>query len=220
MVIGKPGRGKSTSIRTLPPERTHLINVMGKELPFFGARRYIEGQNMTTLSDGAHIREKLKRLSLEGSCDYIVLDDLHYVMASEFMSKVMVKGYEKFSIMARNIWDILVQANSLRAGLKVFVLTHEEETATERKMKTLGKLLDEKLSPEGLSTIVLWAEVEVQQAKQLRFYFATQTDGQTNAKAPFEMFPPEVPNDLFLVANRIDEFYEGISMRDSKVLPR
>src|SRR3990167_603075 len=117
MVIGKPGRGKSTSIRTLPPDRTHIINVMGKELPFAGGRQFVEGKNMTTLVEGAHIREKLKSLSLSGSCDFLVIDDLHYVMASEFMSKVMVKGYEKFSIMARNIWDILVQANRLRPWL-------------------------------------------------------------------------------------------------------
>ena len=221
IVISKPGRGKSTAIRTLPPSRTHLINVMGKELPFQGASQYILGQNMTITAEGPIIREKLRALSTSGSCDYIVVDDLHYVMATEFMSKVMVKGYDKFSIMARNIWDLLVLANQLRPGLKVFFLTHEEETTTERKMKTLGKLLDEKISCEGLSTIVLWGEVEVRERTSVpRFYFSTQTDGFTNAKAPFDMFPPEIPNDLFLVSQRIDEYYAGVSMQQSKVLPR
>lgn len=220
LVISKPGRGKSTSLQNLPPEHTHLINVMGKELPFPGGTKYIVGQNMTITSSAPTIREKMKSAALDPMLHYLVVDDLHYVMATEFMDKVMVKGYDKFSVMARNIWDLLIQANQLRGGLKVFFLTHEEETTTERKMKTLGKLLDEKISPEGLSTIVLWGEVEIQEQHSQRFFFSTQTDGHTNAKAPVGMFPPEIPNDLLLVSQRIDEYYQGVPMEKSKVLSK
>ena len=218
LIIGKSGRGKSTSIRTLPPEQTHIINVKGKELPFPDAAKYVLGKNLTTEAGGPQIRELMKRLAGDASINYLVADDVHYIMATEFMDKVMIKGYDKFSVMARNMWDLLVQANQLRPGLKIFMTAHEEETQTERKMKTMGKLLDEKLTPEGLSTIVLWAEVEMVDKKTPRFYFATQTDGQTNAKAPMGMFPPEIPNDLLLVARRIDEYYKGVPLEKSRII--
>lgn len=220
LIIAAPGRGKSTSIRTLPPEETCLINVGGKDLPFPGGVHYKEGENLFTISAGPQIREKMKSISVAGEANYIVVDDLHFSMAEEFMSKVLVKGYDKFSVMARNVFDIMVQGNSCRPGLKIFILTHEEETTTVRKMKTLGKLLDEKITPESLATIVLWGEVMVKENGPNEHYFATQTDGIQNAKSPMDMFPDKIPNDLLMVAQRIDEYYTGVPLNKSKVLPR
>jgi hypothetical protein len=220
LIIAAPGRGKSTSIRTLPPNETHIINVAGKDLPFPGGVKYIEGENLSTLVEGPQIREQLRKLSTDETINYIVVDDLHYSMASEFMSKAMVKGYDKFTIMARNVFDILVQASQCRPGLKIFILTHEEETPTQRKMKTLGKLLDQNITPEGLAAIVLWGEVAVKENGPNEHYFATQTDGMQNAKSPMDMFPDKIPNDLKMVADRIDEYYAGIELSKSKCLPR
>ena len=149
--------------------------------------------------------------------DSLVIDDGQYIMATEFMSNAMVKGYDKFTLMAKNIWDVLSLATKLRGGLKVFFLTHEEETNTgERKMKTLGKLLDEKITPEGLSAIVLYGDV-VNDEQKRTYYFSTQSDGYTNAKSPFDMFPQKIPNDLQLISQRIDEYYQGVELKDSKL---
>lgn len=38
-IVGNSGTGKSTSIRTLNPETTFIINVARKPLPFKGARK-------------------------------------------------------------------------------------------------------------------------------------------------------------------------------------
>jgi len=83
-------------------------------------------------------------------------------------------------------------------------------------MKTLGKLLDDKVTPEGLSTIVLWADV-VGERDSRKYIFSTQSDGVTNAKSPFDMFPSQIPNDLNKVAQRIDEYYSGIPLKQSKI---
>jgi hypothetical protein len=218
LIVGESGRGKTTSIRTLPPESTYLINVMGKSLPFPG-RGYSTDKNMLSTTNPAMIREKMKKVSEDPTIENLIVDDLHYVMATEFMDKAMQKGYEKFTIMARNMWDILVMGSQLRPGLKVFFTCHEEEVSNGvRRMKTLGKLLAEKLTPEGLATIVLWSEVIVPANSQPNYYFSTQTDGTTNAKSPVDMFPPRIPNDLHIVSQRIDEYYTGISLKDSKIL--
>lgn len=218
MIIGKSGRGKSASLRNLPPEETYLVNVVGKQLPFLGgSMKYRIGQNMSVASEAGSIQYDMQKASKDSKINYIVLDDIQYVMASEFMQKAMIKGYDKFTQMAKNIWDILLLGTKLRPGLKVFVLAHEEETQSgERKMKTLGKLLDEKLTPEGMSTIVLYADAEGEKDKR-RFFFTTQSDGYTNAKSPMEMFPLRIPNDLKLVADRVDEYYSGVPLSESKL---
>jgi hypothetical protein len=154
-----------------------------------GARKY-NSENMHIGADGPAIRKKMLDISQhKNEFKFIVIDDAQYIMATEFMDKAMVKGYDKFTLMARNIWEILVLSGKLRPDLKVFFLAHEEEMATgERKMKTLGKLLDDKITPEGLAAIVLYSDV-IGNKDNREYVFTTQSDGYTNAKSPRGMFP-------------------------------
>jgi hypothetical protein len=138
-------------------------------------------------------------------------------MASEFMLKALEKGYDKFSIMARNMWNIFMKSITLDPKMRIYMLAHEDDTGNERKMKTLGRLLDEKITPEGLSSIVLYSETEIQDKSKRVYFFSTQTDGNTNAKSPMGMFPERIPNDLKLVSDRIEEYYKGVSLKESKL---
>jgi len=216
LVIGKSGRGKSTAIRNMDPKETFLINVLGKPLPFPKGTQYREKENMFVSADANSIRRIMTEVSKEEKWKNLIIDDGHYVMATEFMNKAMEKGYDKFTMMAKNIFEIVILATKLRGSLKVFFLTHEEDTGTERKMKTLGKLLDDKVTLEGLSTIVLFAET-VAENEHHKYYLSTQSDGYTTAKSPFDMFPDKIPNDLNLVSKRIDEYYTGVDLKASKL---
>lgn len=217
LVVAKSGRGKSRAMKHLDPESTFLINVIGKPLPFPKGVQYVEGKNMIVQTNSQTIQRCMQEVARNEKFNTIVIDDAQYIMATEFMNNSQVKGYDKFTTMAKNFWDILSLATKLRSGLKVFVLAHEEETATgERKMKTLGKLTDEKLSIEGLSSIVVYGDVYSEEQKRI-YYFSTQSDGYTNAKTPEDMFPPKIPNDLKLMSQRIDEYYQGVELKDSKL---
>lgn len=219
LIIAKSGRGKSTAIRNMNPDTTVIFNVMGKALPFPGAgKKYVEGKNLFSVAEAASIIQKMMSISAtRPEITDIIIDDAQYIMATEFMRQALVKGFDKWSVMAQNIWNLLVVASKLREGLRVFVLTHEEETATERKMKTLGKLLDEKLSPEGLATIVLFGDIYVDDNQQVHGYFQTKSDGLANAKSPMGMFPFYIENDLAKISQRIMEYYEGIELTNTKI---
>jgi hypothetical protein len=216
LVIGKSGRGKSTALRNMNPETTYLINVLGKPLPFPKGIKYQEGLNMTISSDTTIIRRTMIEVSKNPKWTDLVIDDGHYVMANEFMAKALEKGYDKFTMMAKNIFDIILLTTKLRPGLKIFFLTHEEDTGAERKMKTLGKLLDDKVTLEGISAIVLFAELHAEADKRI-YYLATQSNGYTTAKSPYNMFPGKISNDLSIISRRIDEYYSDVELKDSKL---
>lgn len=218
MLIAESGRGKSASLRNMDPSETYLINVVGKPLPFQRGVAYKKGENMLISCEARDIIAKMKEVSKDDRIKNIVVDDAQYIMANEFVRRAMEKGYDKFSIMAKNMWDVLTTATTLREGLKVFFLMHEEETTSgRRKMKTIGRMLDEKLTPEGLATIVFYGDLIFQKDKPNQYVFVTQSDGTTNAKSPMGMFPRLIPNDLNLVSRRIDEYYSGVELDKSKL---
>ena len=217
LVIGKSGRGKTTAMRTLPPDRTFLINVIGKPLPFLGgAAKYKVGTNMHVGTEAGTAQATMLRVSKDESFDYLVIDDVQYIMAGELMQKAAIKGYDKYTMMAKNFWDLLLLASKLRDGLKVFILAHEEDTGDSRKIKLYGKMLEEKLNVEGMSAITLFADAQTKENTR-SYFFTTQTDGITTAKTPMGLFPYTIPNDLKLVADRIDEYYTGVELRESKL---
>lgn len=218
-IVGKSGRGKSTAIKFLNPATTHIINVLGKWFPFPGGSKYQETgdlKNLSILTDAGAIQRKLVDVARDEKVRDIVIDDAQYIMAIEFFDKALIKGYDKFSLMGRNFWQILMTATKLRSGIKVFALMHEDDFGSERVIKTLGKMLSDKGNPEGLSPIVLWSEMLIENNSR-KYYFSTQTDGITTAKSPDGMFPTTIPNSLELVSRRIDEYYNGVSLAQSKL---
>ena len=111
--------------------------------------------------------------------------------------------------------DVINAAKSLREDLKVVFLTHDEiiteNFQPKRKIKTIGKLLDDKVTLEGLFTVVLFTDIQKNKEKNgLEYSFITQNDGTTTAKSPRGMFATfNVPNDLADVIKKINAYYEG-----------
>lgn len=124
----------------------------------------------------------------------------------------MEKGFDKFSSIAKHAFDVLNQARLMREDIKIFVLTHSEEYQkdfeTVRKMKTIGKLLDDKITLEGLFTVLLYTHSEWDDKNEKgSYYFVTNKTADYPAKSPYGMFDEiKITNDLGLVANKINEY--------------
>lgn len=218
IILGETGHGKSRSIKNLDPSSTAIINVAGKDLPFKGWKgKYTprdpekaEG-NIWTTQKSSTIVKILRKISAEcPEFKTIIIDDFQYVMSFEFMERATERGYDKFSEIAQNALNILRAASELRPDITVFILAHSENVYDANsnlkiKMKTIGKLLDEKITIEGLSSIVLLAKI-IKTDTKIKYCFITNSDGTATIKSPEEMFELEIPNDLQLVLDKIHEY--------------
>lgn len=198
LILGESGSGKSASMRNFKPGEIGIINVSGKPLPFRNQLKTVNTDNY----------EDIVKTIIAAKAKALVIDDAQYLMANEFMRTAKVTGYQKFTDLALNFWKLIqVVINNLPPDKIVYFMAHVERDANgNEKMKTIGKLLDEKITIEGLFTIVLKTVVQ-----DRNYQFATQTNGQDTVKTPMGMFDDLlIENDLKMVDSTIREYY-GIS---------
>ena len=221
LVIGQSGSGKSTSIRNLDASSTFVINVLDKPLPFKGFKKNYssikpilddEGKktgnvtgNYYSSDDWASIIKVINLVSNKRTdITTLIIDDWQYILAYEFMRRVSEKGYDKFSELANHGWATINACLSTRQDLTIFILAHSDTDQTGKaRCKTIGKLLDEKITIEGMFTTVLHSRVIDGQ-----YMFQTQSDNDYLAKSPFEMFKDLlIPNDLVSVKSAVENYY-------------
>lgn len=203
LILGASGSGKSTSMRNFEPEEIGIFNVASKPLPF---RKKLPKVNNATYQI---IYKVLQNPSLKK----YVIDDSQYLMAFESFDHAKETGYAKFTNMAlnfRNLIDFVV--TKVPDDVIVYFLHHTELTDDGKlKAKTLGKMLDNQLTVEGLFSIVLLCQVEGSD-----HFFITNSDGSNPAKSPMEMFDMKIDNDLKFVDKTIREYYEMDSTEETK----
>ena len=196
LVLGESGTGKSASMRNFKADEIGVINVENKPLPFQSDIKTFNSDNYG----------KIKSVLMSAQAPSIVIDDSQYLMANEFMRKAQEVGFQKFTDIGKNFWDLVntviyeVPNNKI-----VYFLHHVEKSESGNvKAKTVGRMLDEKITFEGMFTIVLRTEV-----KDGKYLFSTRNNGQDTVKTPIGMFETDtIDNDLKVVDERIREFYK------------
>lgn len=205
LILGESGTGKSASLRNFKKGDVAVINVAGKPLPF----RSELGAIVT--DDYAKITDALLRMKTPSA----VVDDAQYLLANEFMRRSGEMGYQKFTDMAKNYWSLIAKtvAKDMPQDKIVYFLSHiERDQNGNEKVKTIGKLLDEKITVEGLFTIVLKTHVE-----DGKYTFFTQNSGADTVKSPIGMFADmQIDNDLKMVDNVIRDYYGIAVEQESK----
>ncbi len=195
LVLGESGSGKSASLRNFEPDEIGIFNVASKPLPFRKKLLKVDKANYGTI---------LKALEKPTKKTYAI-DDSQYLMCFEEFARAKETGYQKFTDMALNFYNLvhfIIEATP--PDVVVYFLHHTETSDMGKtKAKTVGKMLDSKLTLEGLFSIVLLCKTD-----GTRHYFETQSDGYTTAKSPMEMFEREIDNDLKMVDNTIREYFE------------
>ena len=204
LVLGASGSGKSASMRNFKENDVRILNVASKPLPFRNVNKLKKANKATY----AMIKGAVK----SGQTLSYVVDDAQYLMAFESFDKINETGYSKFSAMAKNYEDMLrtIQEDTSPDTI-VYIMQHiDKDEDGNIKAKTLGKMLDQQLTIEGLFSIVLLAKAE-----ERRHFFVTQSDGTNPCKSPMGMFDEiEIDNDLKMVDDTIREYY-GMKKADA-----
>lgn len=223
-IVGESGTGKSTSLRNLNPETTFIISTTGKPLPFRAwKKKYIpikiEGKNV---SGNYYVSSKwdqiLKILQIIDKMmphiKQVIIDDFQYVLSYEFVDRATEVGYTKFSELAQHAMEILRYSEKMREDCKMIFLTHSENVGDNVNpkyvIKTVGKLLSEKVTLEGLFTYIFFTKVNEGDSGRMEYKLITNNDGSCVAKTSLGMFEDlEIDNDLDEIIKVIDVYNEG-----------
>lgn len=134
-----------------------------------------------------------------------------YLMAFEAMDRAQEKGYQKFTDLAQKFYSVLKAGISMRDDLNVIMTCHSENVGTadepQYKIKTLGRMIDNMITVEGLFTYVLFATIQEGEDGKPEYVFQTHSDGTTTAKTPMGCFEEDyIPNDLAYILEKIAEY--------------
>lgn len=220
IVLGSSGTGKSTSIKTLNPEETIVLNVLGKDLPFKGSRvNYTrEKKNLVQSANWDNIISMMQSINKNlPHIRNIVIDDAIYIMRTEFFDRSKETGFNKYNELADHFRRIIAEGNALRSNITVFMMLHTETVDADGsvigyKASTVGKLLDKMYNPLESVSITLFAQPKYDDKGRPEFGFWThpmKVNGiEIPAKSPAEMFEEDfIPNSLQLVLDKMREYY-------------
>lgn len=213
LIMGRSGSGKTYSIKNFTKDEVGVISVEKGRLPF---KTDIKVAKIPSNFDGVKDYATLYRykyawlLKTIESAPFksMVIDDSQYLLANELFDRTAEKGYDKFSQMAANFRGLIHGINESENEDKIVYFLHHTELDTDgrEKVKTIGKMLDEKLTIEGCFDIVIFCQDH-------KFY--TQSNGQSTAKSPEDMLELEMPNDLKAVDVATREYY-GLNKEEEK----
>lgn len=196
LILGESGSGKSASLRNFKADELGIFNVAGKPLPF--------RTKLPSVATADY--NKIIGCMQKSPKKVFVIDDSQYLMCFESFARAKDAGYGKYTDFALHFYNLVQSViQGTAPDVIVYFLHHTEQDANTGKIKakTMGKMLDNQLTLEGLFAIVLQCVTDGK-----KHSFITQSDGLTTAKSPMEMFPLEIDNDLKMVDQTIREYYE------------
>lgn len=210
LVIGRSGSGKTYSLKNFNQSEVGVISVEKGRLPFKSDIKVARIPKFEQGADGAELSPAqinaaryswIERAVQTCKVKSVAIDDSQYLLANELFDRAYEKGYDKFVTMAKNFRDLIHFINDMDDDDKIVYFLHHSELDADgkEKVKTIGKMLDEKLCVEGCFDIVLYCQDNK---------FFTQANGQSVAKTPEQMFEAtEIPNDLKAVDTAIRKYY-------------
>ena len=198
LILGSSGSGKSASLRNFDPEEVLVINSAGKPLPFRNHFETVTPAFNKMTSDVIKAMDNTKK-------KVIIIDDAQYIMSFQYMRRIKENGWDKWNDIQGDFFNIIQHCDELPADTIVYILSHiQRDEEGFEKIKTMGKMLDEKITLEGLFTVVLKTSIADGQ-----YCFITQNSGKDTVKSPIGMFDSyAIDNDLKYVDTKIRNYYE------------
>lgn len=220
MILGPSGTGKSTSIKTLDPKETVVLNVLRKRLPFKGSSSVYNAENKNLFN----VDEYTQIINLLNSIDQkaphvknVIVEDMTYVMRKEYFKRAKETGYGKYTELAQHFQQVISTCENMRDNINVFFILHSEPVISDKaiigfKVSTIGAMIDNQYNPVEVVPMVLYSAIKYDEKGVATYGFYTHRcmEGvvEIPAKSPADMFDADfIPNDLGLVVKAMTEYY-------------
>lgn len=224
-LAGLSNSGKSTSLKYLDPKETFIISCTNKQLQIPGFRKKypkvkIEDKklvgNWLISNNYANIEKMMKVVSnTRPEIKTVVLDDCNYLLSAETFQNALVKGYEKFSVMSKNYFDLIQTCQDLRDDLTVVFISHIENFGTdidpEFRLWTTGKMLTTQINLDGLFSYIIYSERYIPDGENdVKYRFRTKTNGNDTCRSVEGCFVDKfIEPNMQLVIDTINKFENG-----------
>lgn len=222
---GFSNSGKSTSLKYLNPEETFIISCTNKQLQIPGFRKKykkvsIEDKKLVGNWLVSNSYEKINKIlgivdKTRSDIKTIIIDDVNYCLSGEIMDNALIKGYEKFTLQAKNYYDLIVGAGDLRDDLTIVFISHIINDGTDIdpmfKMYSSGKMLDKTVNIDGLFSYILYSERYIDETSgEVKYRFKTRTDGNDTCRSVDGCFEEKyIEPNMQLVIDTINKFEMG-----------
>ena len=221
-LAGLSNSGKSTSLKYLDPESTFIISCTNKQLQIPGFRKkYPKAKiadkklvgNWFINNNYANITKMLQLISkTREDIKVVVLDDANYLLSNETFQNANIKGYDKFTTLAKNYYDLIESCMNLREDLTIIFISHIENCGTDidpsYRLWTTGKMLTNAINLDGLFSYIIYAERYVDDGTdEVHYRFKTRTDGNDTCRSVAGCFADKyIEPDMKLVIDTINKF--------------
>lgn len=223
-LCGLSNSGKSTSLKYLDPETTFIISCTNKQLQIPGFRKKyqkikVENNkiigNWLVSNDYAQIQKILKVISnTRPDIKVLVIDDANYLLSNATFKDALIKGYEKFTIQAKNYYDLIDSSLNLRDDITVIFISHIENCGTDMdpnwRLYTTGKMLTNAINLDGLFSYLLYAERYIPDGEDdVKYHIKTRTDGNDTCRSVAGCFKDKyVESNMKEIVDTINKFEE------------
>lgn len=218
--------GKSTSLKYLDPSETFIISCTNKQLQIPGFRKKYpkvkvdDGklQGNWLVSNSYTQIEKIMNVVSKTRPEVrtVVIDDANYLLSNETFQQALNKGYEKFSVMAKNYYDLIQSCQQLRDDLTVVFISHIENFGTDLepsyRMWVTGKMLINQINLDGLFSYIIYAEryLDENENDEVKYRFRTRTNGNDTCRSVAGCFEEKyIEPNMQLVIDTITKFESG-----------
>jgi hypothetical protein len=225
VLAGFSNSGKSTSLKYLDHSETFIVSCTNKQLQIPGFRKKykkvaIEDKKLVGNWLVSNSYEKIHKIldivnRTRPDIKTVVVDDINYCLSGEIMDNALVKGYEKFTMQAKNYYDLITSAGELRDDLTVVFISHIINDGTDidpqYKMYSSGKMLDKTVNIDGLFSYIIYSERYIDEASgEVGYRFKTRTDGNDTCRSVAGCFSEKyIEPNMQTIIDTINKFEEG-----------
>ena len=238
LVLARSGFGKTTSycgreklgIKGLNPAETYIIQCISRGVPNKDFKLAVSSE-IKDLNTGNRVQvdtitglDRFKRvadiITMLAKSPYknIVVDDFNFLSQDFYMANAMKGGWETPKQIGYGMGLIFNAMKQVPESKNIICCAHYEEFKDKNgdsisyKFKTTGKMVDDYITPEGNFDIILFGKqsFDAETKKPIKT-FIKEFDGEYPAKdslGVLDALPDEIPNDLSIVVNAIDEYYK------------